>query len=52
MQAAAMAQKEQSIISDWVYQKVKAAYLWVDADYNGCENIDDLKNASFDIGKK
>lgn len=52
MQAAAKAQKEQTIISDWVYQKVKAAYLWVDPDYNGCENIDNLKNASYDIGKK
>jgi len=52
MQAATKQQKQQKLLNEWVQNKVKAAYLRIDGAYDGCENITELKNASYDIGKK
>ena len=39
-------------VERWVDQKIKSVYLRVDPIYDGCENMQELIRASYDLGRK
>ncbi|HAE14564.1 MAG TPA: peptidylprolyl isomerase [Bacteroidetes bacterium] len=52
LQAAALNNKQQEALNEWVDQKIKSVYLRVDPIYDGCENMQELIRASYDLGRK